>query len=281
MLRSMKDLENFTIGATDGRIGQLKDFYFDDDAWAICYLVVETGSWLDSRKVLISPIAIHHPNWAHRTLPVSVTQAQVRDCTDIDTDKQGSCQRETDHLGHHGYPVYGGGMGLWGKGLYPDALLPADAGRRIDRAEREREREEATFARSEQARHRHDDPHLRSCKAVVGHHLRAIDGEIGHVEGLLVDEETWAIRYLVVNTSNWWVGHQVLLAPQWITGVQWSDQRVSVQLTRAAIQQAPRYDAGAELSRQREMGLHDHHAHHAHHARDGCRADGVRIELRV
>lgn len=74
MLRSMNDLENYTIGATDGDIGHVEDFYFDDHAWVIRYFVVDTGSWLASRKVLISPISIHDPNWALRMLPVSITK---------------------------------------------------------------------------------------------------------------------------------------------------------------------------------------------------------------
>ena len=273
MLRSLKDLENFTIAAIDGPIGQVKDFYFDDDAWAVRYLVVETGSWLDRRQVLISPIAIQQPDWAGRMLPMSITQAQVRHCPDIDTDRPVSRPQETDHLGHYGYPVYWGRMGLWGEGLFPNALRPGFAGHGIDGAERQRE--QAAFAQAWQARHRQDDPRLRNGKSVIGHHIQAIDGEIGHVDGLLVDEETWAIRYLVANISSWWVGHQVLVAPQWITGVRWSDQSVSVELTRAAIQQAPPYDAGAELNRQRERGLYDHPG------RNGYRADGVRIAPRA
>lgn len=268
MLRSMNDLENYTIGATDGPIGQVKDFYFDDDAWAVRYLVVETGSWLNSRRVLISPIAVHHPDWAGRSLPVSITQAQVRNSPDIDTDKPVSRQHETDYLGYYGYPAYWGGMGLWGEGLYPYALEPGFAGYSIDQAERQRE--EAAFAQAERARHRQDDPHLRSCKVVTGYHVQALDGEIGHVEDLLVDEETWAIRYLVLNTSNWWMGHRVLVAPQWITGVHWSDESMAIDLTRASIQQAPPYDSSAELNRQREMGLYDHHG------RKGYWADGLR-----
>jgi len=62
MLRSMKDLEGYGIRATDGTIGHVKDFCFDDHTWVVRYLVVETGSWLSSRKVLISPIAIGHPD---------------------------------------------------------------------------------------------------------------------------------------------------------------------------------------------------------------------------
>ena len=85
MLRTMKSMENYTIGATDGVIGHVKDFYFDDDAWVVRYLVVQTGDWLSNRKVLISPMAIAEPNWIDKTFPVSLTQAQVKNSPDIDT----------------------------------------------------------------------------------------------------------------------------------------------------------------------------------------------------
>ena len=62
MLRNVKDLRSYAIRATDGIIGHVDDFYFDDEAWAIRYLVVETGKWLPDRQVLISPISIGHPD---------------------------------------------------------------------------------------------------------------------------------------------------------------------------------------------------------------------------
>ena len=101
----------------------MKDFYFDDLAWVVRYLVVETGSWLSSRKVLISPIAIGHPDWAERVLPVSITKEQVKNSPDIDTDKPVSRQHEMQYLGYYGYPSYWGGAGLWGSGAYPGAML--------------------------------------------------------------------------------------------------------------------------------------------------------------
>ncbi|MGA2519172.1 MAG: PRC-barrel domain-containing protein [Smithellaceae bacterium] len=58
MQYSVKDLEGYAIGATDGDIGKLDDFYFDDESWTIRYLVADTGNWLLSRKVLISPFAL-------------------------------------------------------------------------------------------------------------------------------------------------------------------------------------------------------------------------------
>jgi hypothetical protein len=136
-------------------------------------------------------------------------------------------------------------------------MTPDYAGYGVERVERERELE--NFLRDERARHRNDDPHLRSCKAVVGYHLHASDGDIGHVSGFLVDDETWAVRYLIIDTSNWWLGHKALIAPAWIKGVHWSDQTVSIDLTRDSIKNAPPYDASADWNRDQELHLYRHH----------------------
>jgi hypothetical protein len=120
---------------------------------------------------------------------------------------------------------------------------------------------EKVYAEAEAARHQDDDPHLRSCKVVMDYHIQSVDGDIGHVQGLLVDEETWAIRYLIVNTSNWWLDHLVLIAPQWIQKVSWSDTTVSVDLTRQAVKDAPAYDSAAQLNREQEVNIFKHYGH--------------------
>jgi len=259
MLRNLKDIENYQISATDGEIGHVKDFYFQDDDWVVRYLVVDTGSWLSSRQVLISPISVLQPDWLARTLPVSINREQVKSSPSIDTDKPVSRQNEEQLLGYYGYPRYWGGAGMWGEDLYPYAMAPgfaSEGAARVDHVERERQLE--AYLRDERARHRNDDPHLRSCKAVTGYHIHATDGDIGHVSGFLVDDETWAIRYLVVDTSNWWMGHKVLIAPPWITGVHWPDQTVSVDLSRAAIKDAPAFDSTLDWRREQELNLYRH-----------------------
>ena len=257
MLRNTKDLENYSIKATDGEIGHVKDFFFDDDAWAIRYLVVDAGSWFSSRKVLISPISIDPSNRTDSTLLLSITKEQVKNSPNIDTEQPVSRQNEEQYLGYYGYPSYWGGAGMWGGGMYPFAMVPGYAGYGLDRAEREREME--AHLRAERARHRNDDPHLRSSNAVIGYHIHATNGEIGHVAGYLVDEQTWAIRYFVVDTSNWWMGHKVLVAPEWITGVHWSDKTVSVDLSRESVKAAPLYEPDTAWSRQSDLDLYGHY----------------------
>jgi hypothetical protein len=260
MLRNTKDLEHYVIRATDGEIGHVKDFYFDDGAWAVRYLVVDAGGWLPDRKVLISPISVKQANWLDGTLSVSITKEQVRHSPDIATDKPVSQQNEVEYMGYFGYPYYWAGSGMWGGGYYPYAMAPGYAGYAGDRIDRkDREKEEDRLLRAERRRHRNDDPHLRSCKAVTGYHLHATDGDIGHVSGYLVDDETWAIRYVIVDTSNWWLGHQVLIAPEWITGVNWPDETVSVDLSRASVKAAPYYDPDMDWDREREQSLYRHY----------------------
>ena len=123
MLRNTADLERYVIGASDGTIGHVKDFYFDDEAWVVRYLVVDTGAWLSSRSVLISPIAIGRPNWTEKLLPVSITKEQVRNSPDIDTEKPVSRFQEAQNLEYYGYPYYWGGAGLWGGGPQPSMML--------------------------------------------------------------------------------------------------------------------------------------------------------------
>jgi hypothetical protein len=99
-----------------------------------------------------------------------------------------------------------------------------------------------------------DDCHLRSSNAVIGHHIGATDGGIGHLEDLLVDDHTWAIRYLIVNTSNWWSGHRVLVSPDCIRDVSWSEAKISVALTRQAVNDSPLYESTAQLESTRDQG---------------------------
>ena len=246
MLRNVKDLQGYAIRATDGVIGKVEDMYFDDGGWAIRYLVVDTGSWLSGRKVLISPVAIGHPDWLGQLLPVSLTKAQVENSPDIDTREPVSRQHEATYLGYYGYPYYWGGAGLWGMGAYPGDLTTAGA---IEANMKARQTPAPTSG----------DHHLRGCRAVIGYHIHATDGDIGHVEDFIVDDRTWAIRYLVVNTSNWWVGHSMLIAPPWIRAVDWSTETVSVDLARHAIKAAPKYDAVAQFTREQEQALYEHY----------------------
>jgi len=262
MLRSVKELEKYSVGATDGTIGTIDDFYFDDQDWVIRYVVVDTGAWLTGRKVLISPFSIGYSDQASRVFPVSISREQIKNSPSIDTAKPVSRQHEIRYLGYYGYPYYWGGAGLWGGGAFPGAML---AGSAYGGSDAEYLRAAASNARiaadAEEKRHKDDNPHLRICNAVEQYHVHAADGDIGHVDGFLVEEQSWAIRYLILNTSNWWIGHQVLVAPDWIGEVSWAYSKVTVSLDRQAIKDAPAFDPAQPLERDEEVDIYAHYGH--------------------
>ena len=261
MLHTVKDLHDFTIGATDGEIGEVKDVYFDDERWAIRYLIVESGGWLSGRKVLISPISVRDVDWDDEVMNVNLSQQQVRDSPGIDTDKPVSRQHEIAYYDYYGYPSYWEGANLWGLGVYPIPWVGASS----DVTLSSRQRQDDMVTRERQ--HRLDrereaaDSHLRSSKEVIGYEIMATDGPIGSVENFVFDDESWTIRYVVVDTRKWLPGKHVLLAPEWIDGVSWSEREVYVKVARQTVETSPEYDVSRPPSREHETALYEHHGY--------------------
>ncbi len=251
MLRNIENLYGCPVAALDGEIGTVDQAYFDDEAWGVRYLVVNTGSWVGKRQVLISPHSIEHPDSGSGTLQVNLTRQQVRDSPDVDTDRPVSRQHEIRYLDYYGYPRYWNGAYLWGMGDDPTFGSRASAAPIALEARARRDREEDSPP---------TDFHLRSTKAVTGYHIVAADGSIGHVSGFMLDDVAWVIRYLTVDTRNWWPGgREVLVATQWINAVDWIGSTVSTRLTREAIKNSPLYDASVPLGRSHEAALHEHY----------------------
>jgi uncharacterized protein YrrD len=231
MLRTVNKLDHCRIIASDGEIGSISDVYFDDEKWVVRYLVVDTGGWLNDRRVLISPYAVRFIDWDMRAVVVDLTRDQVRSSPGIDTDKPVSRQQEEEYHRYYGYPQYWPYATYWAWGAIPLAVPPDP-----------QVHTEAEKARREHARSIGADVHLRSSRAVQGYHIETTDNAIGHVADFLFDEETWAIRYLIADTRNWLPGKHVLLAPQWIRSVSWADRSLSVALSRREVEQSPQYD---------------------------------------
>jgi hypothetical protein len=251
MLRNAKDLHGFAIRATDGDLGTVNELYFDDETWAIRYLTVATGGWLAEREVLISPISVIHADWKNKRVDVALTKNQVEHSPEIDTHQPVSRQHEADFNRYYGYPYYWGGPYLWGAAPYPaDLVTPPMLPMPIVPTEVPVETTDPIQTA---------DSHLRSTAAVTGYGIEAADGEIGHVNGFVVDDDVWAIRYIEVATRNWWPGKKVLVSPAWIERVSWEDSKVYTGLTREAIQNGPPYVESSQLTREYENRLYFHY----------------------
>jgi len=245
MLTNADFLKGLTIHGTDGELGTVAEFYFDDKTWAIRYLVVETGGWLNGSRVLISPMSVIQTDWPAKHLDVALTKSQISHSPGIDTHVPVSRQHEVRYLGYYGYPYYWGGPYLWGASEYPwgGPLAPPTSAETVN----ERMRRESA------------DSHLRSSDAVKGYHVAATDGGIGHIDGYIVDDRDWRICYFSVATRNWLPGKKVLVAPVWATEINWLEMKVRLELSKNQIETAPEYLESIPLDRHYEQKLHDHY----------------------
>jgi uncharacterized protein YrrD len=233
VLRRVDALTKLSVRATDGAIGRVTDAYFDDTEWAVRYLVVDTGMWL-GWHVLISPKSITSMDWDGGTIEVALTRDQVERSPRADLQHPLSRLYETEFYTHFGYPPYWDAPPTWGLGpVTPE--LTADESIAAMRAA-------AEAARSAPLVESAADSHVRSWREVKGYHINALDGEIGHVDDVLFDPQTWLIRFIEVDTSNWIGGKSVLVPRSALGAVSWPDSTLSVTLPREQVEHSPRAD---------------------------------------
>jgi sporulation protein YlmC with PRC-barrel domain len=240
MLRETTDIFGYSLAARDGEIGRVKDIYFDDQEWAIRYLVADTYKWLPGRKVLLSPFSVKGIRDEDKLVDIDLTRQQIENSPTIDHDMPVSRQFEAEYYRYYQWPLYWHGAGLWGPLSQPIAGYghPTDP---------------PGFQPKE------TNPHLRDFREVAGYHIKARDGEIGHVEDMAFDDEDWALRYIIIDTKNWWPGKKVVLSVDWITEISFERSEVSVDVDRDKIQRAPEHDFDKPFTREYETLLYHYY----------------------
>jgi len=242
MLWSVKELSRCEVTVRDGSLGPVRELYFDDAEWTVRYLIVRT-SRLFGRDVLIAPAAVERVDADEHRIDLALDLEQVKQSPPVDFDRPVSRQLAEQYFSYFSWP-YWAAPGAWGLGI-PMAMPPDPSPA------------EAAGAAEGQPE---GDRHLRSFGEVTGYHIAGINGRVGHLEDLLVDDESWGVRYLVVDTRNWWFGKQVLLLPGSVRTIDWGKRLVHVDLTRERIKAAPQWQPGEPLRREDEFRLHAHYA---------------------
>ncbi len=244
MQRKIKSLIGFSIGATDGEIGEVKELYFDDLTWTVRYLIVETGSWLNNRKVLIAPQALLKPDWENKVFPVNLTKEQIKNSPDIDTEYPVSRQHEIEMYNYYPWTTYwGGGMGA--SGMMTEVNEPL-----VDAVKRENSSENKDVT---------GDVHLRSTDKVTGYAIHAVDGKIGDVEDFIVDETSWKIDFLEVDTGNWFPGKKVLISPKLVKEIKWDNAEVLLNISEADVKNSPEYKPSEAISESYAANLQNYY----------------------
>jgi uncharacterized protein YrrD len=227
MMRTIRQLYGKTLAASDGDVGQIKDFYFNDQNWAVRYVIVDTGSWLPERQVLLSPHAFRSVHQKEDSLQVILTRQQIENSPSIASHKPVSRQYEEEYYRYYGWPSYWDGGGMWGLGgqpvtpwpyLMPDLQTTTPGAPRANGT----------------------DPHLRSTQSMNGYHIQASDGSIGHITDFVMDEN-WVIRQLVIQTGHWLSAKEIVLSTEDVDRISYEESTVYVSKTKEAISAAPEY----------------------------------------
>jgi uncharacterized protein YrrD len=237
-MRPIKDLIGCKLMASDGEVGIVYDFFFDDFDWSIRYIIVEAGEWLDRKYVLFSPDAISLEDGEKVSFNISATRELIESSPATDLERPLSRQGEIDLHNHYQWPFY------WERldhTIYPLVEMYSEMKEKTGEADLEQE-----------------DIHLRSVRYVTGYTIEARDGKIGHVEDFIVGLTSWNILYLVVDTGAWITGRKVVLAPQWIQKIEWRNKQVRVDLEQDTIKNSPEYDP-SNLDRTYEESLFKHY----------------------
>jgi hypothetical protein len=218
LLQDTQALYRKNLSATDGPIGHVKDFYFDDVLWVIRYVIVDTGSWLSGRLVLLSPHAFGKLDQTKDALPVNLSKKQIQDSPLISAHETVSRQFEEDYYRSYGWPPYWQGGKMWGYSGTPlvSHPLPGDVAVR-------------------KALEPSEDRHLQGTQAVTGYKVQAVDGPIGHVTGFQVDPESWTLHDLAVETGHWHLGASILVSPAVVERVGFVEKTVFLKVTKAQV----------------------------------------------
>jgi uncharacterized protein YrrD len=236
VLRKLSDLKGYSFQAKNDEMGRLKQVYFDDQLWKVRYLIVQTGSWLLGKEVLLVPAVITGIDDNSKAIQVNLSRKQIKNAPSVDSE-----QPVSEHYQQQYYSYY-----EWEPYWITDPLFQATPV------------SPPLFIQPETPTEP-ENPHLRSSDEVSGYRLDTPSGSIGHVADIILDDQEWTVRYLEIDTRNWLPGKHVLVSPAWVQKIDWVDQQVQVELSRELVLSAPEYDSSKHISRDYQLALFKHY----------------------
>ncbi len=237
MYRSLREIVGYRVEATDGQLGSIRDFFFEDRFWTLCYPVIDTHNWLPGRQVLVHTDELGIPNWNKQSIPVDLTQEEIKSCPEVNEDKPVSLQKRqkvTDAVAMNAF---------WAPyGMTAIPIMPPETLKSVE--DRLNKTEEG-------------NPHLRSFNEICRYRVEGVDGEAGRVEDFIITDENWKIAYFVVNVPNGICGKKVLISTEWLERISWEERKVFASLESKSIQKAPEFDPNAPINPEYEIRLYD------------------------
>lgn len=251
MLYRADSILNQKVEATDGVVGIVKDLYFDDLSWTLRYLVVDTGGWLTGRDVLISSESLVEYNEERGAIVTRLSQLQIENSPAPEQGQPISRMSEIQLSQYYGWSPYwtaSPGLFPWSKTYtFPRDSSAPNGGPASSQFEAEFEKQS------------HADPNLRGFADLKNYGLHASDGDIGQVEDLLIEPDTWRITHLIADTRLWWPGGLVVIDRALIDKINWVDRQIVVAMTRDQVKNSPTYDRQHPVNENYQTEISDYY----------------------
>lgn len=264
MLYRAEDILNQKVEATDGVVGIVKDLYFDDLSWTLRYLVVDTGGWLTGRNILIGAESLVEYSEERAVVVTRLSQMQIENSPAADSGQPISRLSEIQLSQYYGWSPYWSappGLFPWSKTYsFPRDSSAPNGGPASSQFETEFEMQSRA------------EPNLRSFADLKSYGLHASDGDIGQVEDLLIEPETWRITHLITDTRLWWPGGLVVIDRALIDRINWTERQIVVSLTRDEVKNSPAYDKNYLLNEHYQTELSVYYRSLRPHASSGAGA---------
>lgn len=226
------DLRHFEVKSNnDETLGRIHDLYLDDETWAIQWIVVETGHWYSSNKVLLDGKYLTDVSPATRTSQVSIGKKDIESAPPAEEHRPVSEQHDnTFHYTAFGYDtmLFPGHAGL----IMPQTLIERTPPSLDEDSSPE---QEAAVSEADYA-----DRHLRSANELIGYIVSATDGTLGPLTDFVINTSRKTITLMALDTSKWLPDRTVVIVPQSIERISWQERKLYVTMDKNAIEQSPR-----------------------------------------
>jgi hypothetical protein len=223
MLYAMSRLKEMNLTDKDGKITEISDCCFDKAQWTVRYIALESGL----RKQHLFPVAlIGEPDWSTKALKTRLSMKHILGSPMLDESKPIAFQHEKAVNDYFQIGYYWAGPGLWGRGMYPEAVRESVADEKVDERIGPRDSEKSSS--------------LLRFSELGGYRLRAKDGVSGEVKDLLFDGDTWRTAYLVVFLPD--SGKWILLSLIWKGKIDTRRSLIEVFLETDVIENTPASD---------------------------------------
>ena len=232
MLISCNILPGYKLKANDGDFGNVTDLLFDDKHKIIRYFVIDCGSWLQKNEVLLSPIAFEEPDHENFTISTILSKNSIENSPSVETRPPVSKQAQNSLAAYYDWPIF------WKTAPYEHLQGYEDSNADLKGE---------------------DEGQLQSLQEIKGYAIQCDEGNLGHVEELIVDTETWTLRYLTIDTGNWLPGKKVIISIDWLTDISWKEQKACLNLSKMDVRNAPVYDPGTPINREFESEVYDYY----------------------